>query len=245
MYPRKELNYLADDLANRSEWVDILFTALHYRMEMEQQEASELLENMILDIVNGDTLDVLMKKLEMCAGRKIDIALHTEMWIVLTGLMLEKELPILKGRSRMQYAEEKNVSAWSVGMLDGLYSIKDEKRCHMYEFSTEIQENMFYADNYGESEKIEQLLEYQENNDICSEEFLYLLAKACITFGETESAERLIGKLKKVLPGEKRLRSVYRKTSRNVMMSLMTNRNGMRCRMYPGSGMNRRYSSRW
>ena len=43
--------------------------------------------------------------------------LYAEMWSMISDLMLELEIPMLKGRTRNQYAIEQDVSPWSNWML--------------------------------------------------------------------------------------------------------------------------------
>lgn len=53
------------------------------------------------------------------------------------------------------------------------------------------------------------LLDYKEQNQVCSEEYVYLLASACITFGKTDIAEKLIRQLKRSSPiGKKEAREL-------------------------------------
>lgn len=47
----------------------------------------------------------------------MNIENYGDVWKTLAALMLELELPMLKGRSRLAYAEEKSCSPWSVGMI--------------------------------------------------------------------------------------------------------------------------------
>lgn len=195
VYSRREIESKGDDLANRSDWVDILYTTLHYQLRMEPYEAQSWLIEIVTSIMNGDTLDQIIGDLEeKCESWNLEVA--AEVWTVVSGLMLELELPMLKGRCRLQYAEEQKCAPWSVGMAAESEEHLNAKSCHMYEFQTNIQEWMFEAGNHGVEDRFKQLLDYKEQNHICSEEYIYILTKACITFGWTKEAEKLILQLK-------------------------------------------------
>lgn len=196
-YSRKEIDRLADDLSNRSAWVDILFTTLHYQMGLEVYDSQEFMIDLIGDIFSGSTLDELMERLETETETKWNIELYCELWMVLTGLMLDLELPMLRGRSRQAYGKEKNVSPWTIDMTENQKVWKNTKECHMYEFPPEIQDCMEKATEYGSDEAIDQLMQYKVKNHICSEEFLFLLAQGCIVFNKISQAEQLIKQLKR------------------------------------------------
>lgn len=203
-YPKKEIDRLADDLSNRSEWVDILFTTLHCQMGLDIYDSQELLMDMIADIFSGGTLNELMGRLEDEVEVKWSLELYSELWKVLSALMMELELPMLRGRNRKEYGVEKNISPWTIDMAENTADWENTKECHMYQFPIEVQEWMEAAVEYGSDEAIEQLMEYKEKNHICSEEFLFLLAQSCVTFCKTFQAEQLIGELEKSSsPGKK------------------------------------------
>lgn len=197
LYSENEINYMGDDLANRSEWVDIFFTTLHYRLGMNHYEAQECLVGIVCAIMNGDTINQLIKLLEKQSRVTWSLEDFTEIWTVISGLMLELELPMLKGRCREKYAKEQGCSPWSLGMVSDFSNSKNTKTIHMYQFPAEIQEWMYEATSYGSEDIRKQLFAYKKQNHICSEEYLYLLADACISFGMQEKkTEQLIRELK-------------------------------------------------
>ncbi len=195
-FSRREIAHMGEDLANRSDWIDILISTLHYQLEMDLWEAQNWLYWVVLAIMNGDTLCRVLKELEEQNREHWKLEAATELWTTLSGLMLEFELPMLKGRSRMKYAEEKNCSPWSVGMTEVQDANVTMKDCPMYRFPTEIQEWMYEAVGFGTENCMKQLWDYKEQNHICSEEYVYLLTEACITFGYTKEAEKLLQQLK-------------------------------------------------
>ena len=183
-YSAKELHHLAEDLANRSEYMDFLFTTFHYQMHLDIYESQKLLLEIAADIFSGDTLNELMKTLQNLVKGPFSPAVYTELWHMLSVLMQELELPMLKGRSRETYANEKNVSPWSIGMVESSESFQNTKHCHLYEFPVNIQELMEHAFCFGDKESIRQLTDYQRQNHIVSEEFQYLLKSASAISGE-------------------------------------------------------------
>lgn len=88
---------------------------------------------------------------------KSDITANAEVWMAISGIMLELELPMLKGRSRTEYAKEKNMSPWSVDMVSNHTAVFSDKKLHMYEFPKSVQEWMYNACEFGESHEIQKL----------------------------------------------------------------------------------------
>ena len=195
-YSKREIDFKGEDLANRSEWMDILFTTLHYQLKMDIYEAQSCMYEIVSAIMSGESLNQIIESVEVHNGKSWSLGTAAEVWTVITGLMLELELPMLKGRYRLGYAREQNCSAWSVGMVTGQESILTNRNCYMYQFPAEVQEWMYEAANMGSGDAIKQLLDYKEKKHICSEEYLYLLADACITFGYTKEANKLILQLR-------------------------------------------------
>lgn len=195
-FSRREISYMGEDLANRSDWIDIFVATLHYQLGMDMQEAREWLYWVIPAIMDGSTLRQVLEVLEEQNKEQWKLEAATELWMILSGLMLEFELPMLKGRSRRKYAEEQKCSPWSVGMVEMPTAYLAAKDCPMYCFSAEVQEWMYEAVNFGAEKCIIHLLDYKEQHRICSEEYLYLLAEACISFGYTKEAEKLLQQLK-------------------------------------------------
>lgn len=211
-YSRKEIEHKAYDLANRSDWLDVLFTTFYYRMKMYPYEAQDLLIQVVGAIMSGDTLNEIILNLQKECDQSWDIGLSAEIWTVIAGIMLDLELPMLKGRTRIQYAEEMKCSPWTVGMVIESEQIANCKEKHMYQFSNDVQERMYEAGEYGDEHAIKYLLDYKEQNQVCSEEYVYLLASACITFGKTDIAEKLIGQLKRSSPiGKKEARELEKR----------------------------------
>lgn len=200
VYSKREIDDKGADLSNRSEWVEILYTILYYKLQMNPYEAQNSLFECISVIMNGDTLNQVIGMLEEQSEKVWSLEVAVEIWMSISGLMLELELPMLKGRSRQQYAKEQKCSAWSVGMAAEQDNIINTTKCRMYQFSAEIQGWMYEARNSSSEERIQQLFDYKEQNHICSEEYLYLLVDTCIIFGRTKEAEKLIVQLKNSSP---------------------------------------------
>ena len=60
-----------------------------------------------------------------------------------------------------------------------------------------VQQQMYEAGQYGDEQSLKHLLKYKEQNQVCSEEIIYLLAEACVTFDKPDMAEKLIRQLKR------------------------------------------------
>ena len=193
-FPLREVERKGSDLANRTEWLNVFFGTLHYQFGMDSQDSELWLIEFVTAIMSGDTLEVIIEELREISQQSWSLALSVEIWTVVSGMMLELELPMLKGRNRIAYAAEKKCSPWSVGMVLEEKLSKD-KGCHMYQFPAEVQEWMYEASNYNSSDHIKWLWEYKEQNHICSEEYIFLLAAACVASEQTSKANTLIAEL--------------------------------------------------
>ena len=204
LYSADKINHMTYDLANRSEFVDSFFSILHNRLDMELETAQECLYETVASIVNGDTIDEIMEKLLFTNKDKMTIEICSNMWRTLVQLMLDFELPMLKGRSRWDYACEKDCSPWFIGMVsENVEKIRNTKERHMYQFPTEIQELM--DDTLDMDDSSEKLLDYKKKHHICSEEYLYLLIGKWIFAEKDEKIiKKLIEELKKSSPAGKR-----------------------------------------
>lgn len=210
IYSPKKLKKMTEDISERGECLDVLFACLHFDIGIPQSLAGSMVEGIFRCIMNGDTLPFVIKKLEYSLdsmGLKTDLASKCEIWECISGLMLEIELPMLKGRSRNQYGREKGISPWTVGMCE----ISDEKiRTNsrtkpMQEFPIEIQEMMYNASSFIDRDAMKDLMCYRKKEKIQSEEFLYLLTSANITGCEFEQAQKLLTELEK---GSKQAKNV-------------------------------------
>ena len=193
-YSAMEIDFLTEDMSNRSEWMDYFFVALRDLFGMQNSEALACLESIVDTIIEGDTLDFVLAEIEEENQHKYSVESAVELWKDVAGIMLDMELPMLKGRCRRQYAEEQKVSPWSVGMISDVYDFENSKKRHIYQFPVEIQEEL-YAEDGNEDVQIQQLFEYKEQNKICSEEFIYLLAEKCLMNDQMKQAETLIYEL--------------------------------------------------
>lgn len=192
-----EIDELTENIANRCETVDFLFMTLQGQFHMSEQDAANVLFEAIEDIMNGKTLDVIIENIKDWNMQKWSPDLYAEMWSMISDLMLELEIPMLKGRTRNQYADEQNISPWSIGMVSDPTDDKNTKKRHLYEFPMEIQQWMYDAETAGMGEDIERLFVYKESNHIISEEFIYMLSSISIMYDYTYQAEALMKELKK------------------------------------------------
>jgi uncharacterized protein YecA (UPF0149 family) len=191
----KEIKQMSDDLSMKNDWFDCLFLNLHYQLQIDEEYAAEIIDDIYAAILNGESLSEVMDMVYQLLPKNMDLQGACELWTCIAGLMMELQLPMLKGRSREIYAREKGISPWEIGMLQKSEIEKDFPMQHMCDFPADIQEAMYNANNYASQQDLKQLLNYKADRKIKSEEFLYLLAEAHITACEFESAEKLIREL--------------------------------------------------
>lgn len=205
LYSADEIEYMTSNLANRSIWIDLFFDLLQYQLHMESGDAEQCLYETVESIAAGYTIDEIIEELSDQNKDKMNIENYGDIWKTLAVLMLELELPMLKGRSRLAYAEEKACSPWSIGMTSkNLQKIRNTKYRHMYQFPAEVQEWMNDS-ILGVGDSLEKLLKYKEQNHIVSEEYIYLLIECCTVFEKDEKIiQKLIEELKKSSPDGKK-----------------------------------------
>ena len=197
LFSKKELQKLADNISESSEYIDTLFTMLCYALKFSENMASQMVEEIYLGIINGYSLPEIMDSVDEELPQRMNLMGVCELWEVTANLMLDLELPMLKGRSRNRYAEEKDISPWEIGMIDGEKAYGDSKERRMYEFPLEIQEAMYQACSFLSEQAMDILWQYKTKEKIQSEEYICLLAKAYIISLRYERAEKLIQILKK------------------------------------------------
>ncbi len=203
-FSKKKLREMADSISGRSDWAEVLYNILRHRFEFTEITAGVILELIFPEIMEGRPLPFVFESVLQMLPEEQELSDFCELWCVLSGMLLELELPMLKGRSRRQYAEEKGISAWDIDMAMEEKRPVYVKECHMYEFDRSIQETMFQAVGLASEPDIKQLEEYLQKEKIQSEEFLYLLAEANIIGCRFEEADSLIRRLRKSSPRGKK-----------------------------------------
>lgn len=198
VFSAPQLKKMAEDISARSDWVDMLFATLHFQFQLSEEQAVWILENVFTSIVNGSSEKAVLDKIfAMLPNKQWDLREMCQLWECVISLLLELELPMLKGRSRNQYGEETGISPWQIGMLEEENGYSNTKVRHMSQFPVEIQEAMYQACGFVTKQDRNMLFRYQEKEKIKSEEYLYLLAEAHITACEFSKASKLLGKLEK------------------------------------------------
>ena len=198
VYSKDEITYKAEDLTNCSDWIDILFSSLHYQLQLDAEEARDWLFEIVAAVKNGDTIDEIMRMLQSEINSNWSIEVRTDLWNIILNLMMELELPMLKGRSRVWYAAERKIPVWKIDIVsDEYHGIQNTKTCHMYQFPAEVQNWMYEAERYYDDDVLQKLYDYKKQHDICSEEYIYLLAEKYVAITDERKAEELILELKK------------------------------------------------
>lgn len=196
-FSEKKLREMADSISGRSDWAEVLYDILLHEFKLPEEMASVILELIFPKIMEGRSLPFVIESMLHILPEKSELSGLCELWWAAAGLLLELELPMLKGRSRQQYAKEKGISAWDIDMVEEEKRPVHIKERHMYEFDRSIQEAMFQAVNFVSERDIKWLEAYLQEEKIHSEEFLYLLAEANIIGCRFQEADSLIRQLRK------------------------------------------------
>lgn len=191
---KQEDMHLDDNLIEQYPAFSTLYMTLRALL-MSKEQVLDCLDGVIDDIENGNTLDVVIENLRKSSGESWPIDTYVDIWCTISNLMIEVEIPMLEGQNRRQCAEQQKTSEWNIGMLPENIPFKNTKKQHLYEFPPQVQEWMYNADREGMLGDINRLLAYKKENQICSEEYIYLLAMICIDGEYFEEAKNLIQEL--------------------------------------------------
>ncbi len=107
IYTREQIVDYADDIGNWSEWIDILYDSLVNIFNIPEYEANDILIETLSKVISGYTIDQIFDELFKDYMDNENIEACIQIWETITGLMLEIQLPMLKGRNRIEYADEK------------------------------------------------------------------------------------------------------------------------------------------
>ena len=196
IWTRSELKRKAEDVLEGHPALGYLYEGLIYGLRLRESEGHQIMNNILEVIQNGYTMTEIFEEGILPVSDQTEIAATGSLWENLAGSMLDMEIPMLKGRSRKEYADLKKVSPWSIQMILPSGEEKNTKGRHIWEFPVEIQEKLYNVRNHNGT-GLEELWEYAEKEQISSEEFLFLLADTCMLFEEEEKTKSLIGRLKK------------------------------------------------
>lgn len=202
-WTRSELKRKADDIMGEHSVFQYLYECLIYGAGQPEPVVYQILNDTVAAIQNGRTITEILENGILSVCGQIDLETTGSLWENLASAMLEMELPMLKGRSREEYAALKKISPWTVQMISSPVDGKNTKERHIWEFSAEIQEKLHMVRNCN-SPGLDDIWEYEEKEQISSEEVLFLLADTCMAFHEKERVEVLIRKLKKGSPRGKK-----------------------------------------
>ena len=87
----EDIRLLSENLANRTEWIDILFSKLRYQINIPLEAAERCLISTVIGIMNGTTLEEAFEAISEWSNGKSDIAANAEVWMAISGIMLELE----------------------------------------------------------------------------------------------------------------------------------------------------------
>ncbi|MDY2627997.1 MAG: hypothetical protein SOW08_06730 [Lachnospiraceae bacterium] len=93
-----------------------------------------MLEDLFVSIVNCRTLPEILDDICGLLPRHLTLAQSCDLWVNVSSLMMDLELPMLKGRSRQDFERETGLSAWQTGMLPETIAAANTKDRRMCEF---------------------------------------------------------------------------------------------------------------
>ena len=203
IWTRSELKRKADDIMEEHRAFQYLFEGLFYGARLPEPVVNQIMNDIAASIQNGRTITEIFEGCILSVCSQIDLETTCSLWENLASAMLEMELPMLKGRSREEYAAHKKISPWQLQMISSPEEKKNTKDRHIWEFPPEIQEKLYVVRNCNRP-GLDDIWEYEEKESTSSEEFLFLLADTCMIFNEQQRADALIRRLKKSSPRGKK-----------------------------------------
>ena len=169
-----------------------------FSMGLPSSAADHMIESLYRELMNGCTMQEVLKRIELTEWEKEPLPVRSSLWSHLSSLMLEFPQPMLKGRSREEYAKEKKISPWRVEMVS-VGRKKTGKQKPLCDFPAEVQEHMKGAEN-NSREDLQWLEKYRKEKKIVSEEYLYFLADQFTVSCDWTQARKLAEELEKSSP---------------------------------------------
>ena len=80
----EDIRLLSENLANRTEWIDILFSKLRYQVNIPLEAAERCLISTVIGIMNGTTLEEAFEAISEWSNGKSDIAANAEVWMAIS-----------------------------------------------------------------------------------------------------------------------------------------------------------------
>lgn len=192
-YTQKELEERSFDMLSCYPELQMLFSCLTFSTQLPEETVGEVLTAVCCDVMSGLTLPEIFEHMSALKPGEQSLKTVCSLWEAVSGAMLVLPMPMLKGRSREEYAALKGLSPWSIRMT-GQSAGGNAADKPMYEFPAEIQERMSGA-MCLQTRDMNKLESYRKREHIRSEEFLYLLAEAHVGAGEFDKARRLADEL--------------------------------------------------
>ncbi len=106
VFAARKLEQMYFSISNRSTWMELLFSDLHYQLKLSEEESAEMLEDLFVSIVNCRTLPEIPDDICGLLPRHLTLAQACDLWASVSSLMMDLELPMLKGRSRQDFERE-------------------------------------------------------------------------------------------------------------------------------------------
>ncbi len=194
-YSRHGLKQRAKNPADVHGSLQALYEIMIFGMHLPESAADQMMSVVFERIKNGGTLTDVLNSFSLFDSAEEELAVVCALWESLADIMLELELPMLKGRSREEYASLKQISPWEIQMVSPGEDVENSKNKHIYEFPANIQEQIYLAEQ-SDRPSLDALWNYQKKEGIISEEFLFLLAEAYTSCGDSKKAAKLIRELK-------------------------------------------------
>lgn len=195
-YSRHGLKQRAQNPSGVHSSLRALYEIMIYGMYLPESAADQMMNVVFERIKNGGTLTDVLDSFSLFDPMEEEVAIVCALWKSLAAIMFELELPMLKGRSREEYASLKQISPWEIQMVSPAKDIKNEKNEHIYEFPADIQEQIYLAEQ-SDRPSLDALWNQQKKEGIVSEEILFLLADAYTSCGDSKRAAKLIRELEK------------------------------------------------
>lgn len=195
VFSRKELREMSDS-SYLHKFFDELVKMLTALTDLSEDSMADIVSDIWHSVRDGDPVSDIAFDLDFCVPQDNRIMVSCDIWRVLILIICNMPVPVLKGWSRIEYANETGVKIWLTGIVnsDSDFEFTNDVSARLYELPAEIQYLMVKTVYEGD-EALQELMEYREKHGIKSEELAFFIATELLIRNRPEDSAALLEEL--------------------------------------------------
>ena len=164
--------------------------------DLSEDSMADIVSDIWHSVRDGDPVSDIAFDLDFCVPQDNRIMVSCDIWRVLILIICNMPVPVLKGWSRIEYANETGVKIWLTGIVnsDSDFEFTNDVSARLYELPAEIQYLMVKTVYEGD-EALQELMEYREKHRIKSEELTFFIATELLIRNRPEDSAALLEEL--------------------------------------------------